>query len=90
MNGLGKSRKRAGMTQKKASELSGISLGTLRNWEQGIYEPDAESLVRLAKLYNCTTDDLLDSPFSSFNDAGIPHPTFHELFPYRLGFAIAA
>lgn len=40
MNGLGIERRRAGMTQRIASEKSGIPLSTIRRWEQGVNEPD--------------------------------------------------
>lgn len=85
MNGLGKSRKRAGLTQKEAAKQSGISLGTLRNWEQGIYEPDADSLVKLAELYKCSTDDLLDSPFSSFLEKASIDPERDAVILKKLG-----
>ncbi len=58
-------RKRAGLTQAQASEKSGIPLGTLRRWEQGINEPSIESIVQLADLYSVSTDELLGSSFAS-------------------------
>lgn len=64
MNGLGIERKRAGMTQRVASERSGIPLSTIRRWEQGVNEPDVASIIKLADLYGCTTDALLGSPFA--------------------------
>lgn len=64
MNGFGKMRKAAGYTQRAVSDLSGIPLSTLRRWEQGINEPDVDSMILLADLYGCTTDDLLGSRFS--------------------------
>ena len=39
MNGLGKSRKRAGMTQKKASELSGITQTPEGVWGNSLGRP---------------------------------------------------
>lgn len=64
MNGLGIERRRAGMTQRIASEKSGIPLSTIRRWEQGVNEPDVASIIKLADLYGCTTDALLGSPFA--------------------------
>lgn len=60
MNGFGKMRKAAKMTQQAASDASGIPLSTLRRWEQGVNEPDVASIALLADLYGCTTDELLD------------------------------
>lgn len=57
-------RKAAGLTQEKASELSGVPLGTLRRWEQGVNEPDVESIIQLASLYGVTTDTLLGSKYA--------------------------
>lgn len=56
-------RKAAGYTQKEASALSGIPLGTLRRWEQGANEPDMQSIIQLATLYKCSTDEILGSKF---------------------------
>lgn len=36
MNGFGKMRKAAKMTQQAASDASGVPLSTLRKWEQGV------------------------------------------------------
>lgn len=57
-------RRRAGMTQREAAGAAHVRLGTLRNWEQGVCEPDGASIVALAELYGCTTDDLLESAFA--------------------------
>ncbi len=59
-------RKRTGMTQAEAAQRSGIPLGTIRRWEQGVNEPDIDSIIQLADLYGTTTDDLLGSRFSGF------------------------
>ncbi len=64
MNNLGAARKHAGMTQTEASQKSGIPLGTLRRWEQGVNEPDIKSLAQLASLYSVTTDTLIGTEFA--------------------------
>lgn len=56
-------RMRAGYTQQQASTESGIPLGTLRRWEQGVNEPDTDSLVALLDLYGASADDVLGSGF---------------------------
>lgn len=68
---LGAARKKAGFTQAKVAELTNIPLGTIRRWEQGINEPDIESLVKLAKLYGVTTDTLLGTSFADPSVIGI-------------------
>ena len=44
-------RSRLDLTQKEFAELLGISLGTVRNWEQGRRTPDgaAKTLLRVAE-----------------------------------------
>lgn len=55
-------RSRSGATQREVADATSIALGTLRRWEQGVNEPDAESLVRLADLYGVTVGQLLGVP----------------------------
>ena len=40
-------RKKAGMTQKQFSDIFGLSVGTLRHWEQGARNPQGPALVLL-------------------------------------------
>lgn len=64
---LKQARKDAGYTQEQAAEKTGIALGTLRRWEQGVNEPDMGSIIQLAKLYKTSTDKILGSDFSPLN-----------------------
>lgn len=57
-------RKKAGLTQAQVSQISGIPLGTLRRWEQGVNEPNIDAIVMLADIYQVSTDELLGSGFS--------------------------
>ena len=61
---LGAARRHAGMTQAEAAEKSGIALGTLRRWEQGVNEPSIASLARLAQLYEVTTDTIIGTRYA--------------------------
>ena len=58
-------RNRTGMTQQQVSNKTGIPLGTLRRWEQHINEPDSESLILLADLYQVSMDEMLGSRFAN-------------------------
>ena len=40
VRGLGKARKRKGLTQAQLTGEMGVILKTVRNWEQGIANPD--------------------------------------------------
>lgn len=75
MNGLKIARKSAGMTQAQAAEAGGIALSTLRRWEQGVNEPDINSINKLADLYHTSTDVLLDSPFAHRGVVSITNAT---------------
>lgn len=60
---LKKARNRAGLTQQDVAVMTNIALGTLRRWEQGVNEPDTESLVALLDLYGASADEVLESSF---------------------------
>ena len=61
-------RKRHGMTQEDlACELE-VSRQAISRWEQGIAMPDASNILQISKLFNVTTDYLLNDDYSSDND----------------------
>lgn len=68
-------RKEAGYTQQQASSLSGIALGTLRRWEQGVNEPDMQSIATLARLYGTTTDAIIMGQLSNNESEPALSPT---------------
>lgn len=47
------------LTQSELAGLLIINQRTISSWETGIREPDFEMLVKLAKLFDVTTDYLL-------------------------------
>ena len=56
-----KLRQQAGMTQAELGEKLNYSDKTVSKWERGESIPDAFVLMRLAKIYGLTVDDLLHS-----------------------------
>ena len=64
MSALKDARERAGFTQKQVAAMTGIALGTLRRWEQGVNEPDIDAIMQLADFYGVSTDELLGSGFA--------------------------
>lgn len=58
-NRIAEARKNAGLTQKALSELSGIPKRTIEDWEAQKSEPSAFKLYRVAKVLNCSMDDLI-------------------------------
>ena len=53
-------REKKGFRVKEVSDKLKISRITLWQWENGKRTPSVESLAELAKLYDCTIDDLID------------------------------
>lgn len=70
---LKKARNRAGLTQQDVAVMTNIALGTLRRWEQGVNEPDTESLVALLDLYGASADEVLGSDFYAKAAARLQH-----------------
>lgn len=54
-------RKRRNLTQKEVAQKLDTSRVTVARWECGINNPKLETVKKLAKLYDCTTDELINS-----------------------------
>lgn len=52
-------RSQKGMTQKEVAEAVGIKTGTYNAYEKQRSEPPAETIVRLAYLFDVSTDEIL-------------------------------
>lgn len=52
-------RKGRGFTQAELADRIGASKRNLEYWEKGSRQPNAEQVAELAKVLDCTTDDLL-------------------------------
>lgn len=59
MNNLKKARREANLTQAEVGEMVGVSQNTYSYWENGKVRIDQASLLKLAKIFNVTTDYLL-------------------------------
>lgn len=55
-------RKRANVSQSELGEILGVTGQTVLNWENGIYEPKIEHLIKLADYFNVTIDYLVERP----------------------------
>ncbi len=64
---IAETRKDRGVTQKQLAEKLGIYQSNMSNWENGVTEPDMQSLVRLADILEVSTDYLLGRT----NDVGL-------------------
>lgn len=58
MNNIANIRKKSRITQQKLSEKLGIDRSTIAKWESGDTMPRADKLPELAKILNCTIDEL--------------------------------
>lgn len=47
------------MTQKELSKLLGVSPSTVGMYEQNRRQPDSETIIKLSKIFNVSTDYLL-------------------------------
>lgn len=56
---LKEARRAAGLSQKEAAQLFGVSIGTYRNWEQGRVVMNGEQLISAARLFNTDVDFIL-------------------------------
>ena len=52
-------RARNGMTKEKFASLLGISVSTVKNWQNGRTEIPASKIIKIAILFNVSTDYLL-------------------------------
>ena len=55
-------RERIGLTQLQVAENIKISVDSVRRYESGSSEPRATELIKMAKLFGCTVDQLLENP----------------------------
>ena len=60
----------ANLTQEQVAMSLGLSRTTVSMWESGESKPRTEKLVALARLYNCTVDDLLKEEEETQHKAG--------------------
>lgn len=52
-------RKQAGLTQAQLAVLIGAMQKQVSSWENGVNEPSISTLKEIAKVLNCTMDDLV-------------------------------
>lgn len=56
---LSKLRKENNYTQEKLADVLGVSRQAISKWESNLTYPETDKLVRMSKLFHCTTDYLL-------------------------------
>lgn len=53
-------RRKQNISQSQLGEILGVTGQTVLNWENGIYEPKIEHLIKLADYFNVTIDYLVE------------------------------
>ena len=61
-------RKSNGMSQEDLAEKLDVSRQAISRWESGAALPDANNILQLSKLFDVTTDYLLNDDYQSYND----------------------
>ena len=51
-------RDEVGLTQRELAERVGNVQRNVSNWEKGVSEPDCETILKLADVFNTSTDEL--------------------------------
>lgn len=59
MNNIKKARIAANLKQSDLAKMLSVGQTTISNWETGYSQPDLESIRAMAKIFNCSTDELL-------------------------------
>jgi transcriptional regulator with XRE-family HTH domain len=58
MNAIVKLRRKQGLSQAQLAEKLNITQGAVSQWEMGLSKPKSEILPELAKVLDCTIDEL--------------------------------
>ena len=61
-------RKKNGWSQEEFAEKMYVSRQAISRWENGTALPDAQNVLQLSKLFNVTTDYLLNDDYESDGD----------------------
>lgn len=68
------------MTQKELAEKIGNVQRNVSNWENGVNEPDCETIVKLAEIFDITLDELFGrSPMTKTNRKKIDFDLMKEM-----------
>lgn len=59
MNPIREYRKKRRLSQEKLAEMVGVDRSNVAKWEAGVHKPRADMLILLAKVLQCSVDDLL-------------------------------
>ena len=72
-------REEAGLTQDDIAERLSLTRQAISKWERGINEPDIETIVQLADIYNVTIDQLLRADLSIVKRLAVKERSYKKL-----------
>lgn len=49
------------LTQQQIANAAGVTVGAVSQWENGRCRPNAVALLRIAKLFECPPEELVES-----------------------------
>ena len=58
MNTIKTKRENANMTQIELANQLGVTQGAVSQWESGITKPTIDLMFRIAKIFDCTAEEL--------------------------------
>ena len=61
-------RKKNDLTQEALADRLGVTYQSISRWENGTALPDAQNILQISKLFNVTTDYLLNDDYESDSD----------------------
>ena len=73
-----KLRKENGWSQEELAEKLNVSRQAISRWENGSALPDAQNVLQISKLFNVTTDYLLNDDYESDNDIPVVQTANNE------------
>lgn len=76
-------RKQKGITQKELATLTGLNKVNICRWENGNAKPDNETILKLAKALNVTTDYLLGIDNQIAQNGELTNEELKELEKYK-------
>jgi len=72
-------REESGLSQNDIAEKLSISRQAVSKWERSINEPDIETIVRLADIYDITIDQLLRTDLSIVKRLAVKERSYKKL-----------
>lgn len=59
-NAIKAKREMLGLTQNELAKVVGVTQGAVAQWENGISRPGVDTLCKLADVFRCKVDDILN------------------------------